>query len=558
MIHPFLTRDIGERIAVQSDHPFKPTVRRAHQLVHRQRIKKFVGDDQQRGIIRQGRGVVMVVAIGEGRALKPAQGRRGFDKVHLRCEVITRGGVQRIARQRAATGAKLDIVDVLARAHPHPQISQPQPDQLAKHLRDFGRGDEIALLAERIAAGVIARVAFADIVRKADGAGFADQAAQAFADIDRGARQDFGFEPGLFFGGSFRGCLFGKPRRFVSRSLCRDFSFYARLFLGSGLRCGLSLAASFFFGSGFLGGGLGLGFGFEARLLLGFGLGFGLSLGGGLGFGAGFGFGGAAGFFFGHSAGFRFRFSLAPSLFFGSRLGLGLGFAARLFLRFGFGLRCRFCLGARFRFSAGFRIRFSLGPGFGFGLFLGARFGGVTLPGFVFGLGLFARLPGCAGAFFGFSPCTGEGFGFGTRFGVNAGFGFGFGAGLRLGLQPRFFSRAGALFGFRFEARLLFGAGLGVGCGLALLLGLATRLFLRRGEGFRFSVSFGVCLGRRLIAGLTFSRLGRKPRFRRSLGCSVSGVFGIDQSKPAAPRRRAGRIQAGCAPPLASGCFRSA
>jgi hypothetical protein len=31
-----------------------------------------------------------------------------------------------------------------------PQVGEPQPDQLAEHLADLGRGDEVALGAERV------------------------------------------------------------------------------------------------------------------------------------------------------------------------------------------------------------------------------------------------------------------------------------------------------------------------------------------------------------------------------------------------------------------------
>lgn len=83
-------------------------------------------------------------------------------------------------------------MDVLARSHLDPQIGEPQPDEFAEHLADFGRGDEIAVRTQGIAAGIIARVGLAHILRETDRTGFADQAAQ-------GISQCFG--PGARFGG---------------------------------------------------------------------------------------------------------------------------------------------------------------------------------------------------------------------------------------------------------------------------------------------------------------------------------------------------------------------
>ena len=57
---------------------------------------------------------------------------------------------------RAAAGAELDDAHVFRRAHLPPDRRHPQPDHLAEHLADFGRGDEIAAGAERIAGDVIA------------------------------------------------------------------------------------------------------------------------------------------------------------------------------------------------------------------------------------------------------------------------------------------------------------------------------------------------------------------------------------------------------------------
>ena len=62
----------------------------------------------------------------------------------------------------AAARPELDEVDAVWRSHGLPYRCCPQADQLAEHLADFRRGDEIAALAskggraEGIAGGVIA------------------------------------------------------------------------------------------------------------------------------------------------------------------------------------------------------------------------------------------------------------------------------------------------------------------------------------------------------------------------------------------------------------------
>ena len=67
-----------------------------------------------------------------------------------------RGGAQGVGHQRAAPRPELDQPDARRRADLAPDFGRPQADQFAEHLRDFRRGDEIAVGAERIARGVIA------------------------------------------------------------------------------------------------------------------------------------------------------------------------------------------------------------------------------------------------------------------------------------------------------------------------------------------------------------------------------------------------------------------
>ena len=66
------------------------------------------------------------------------------------------GGAQGIRHQGAAAGAKLDQQDRVGRALIAPDLGAPQADQFAEHLADFGRGDEVAARAERIAVHVVA------------------------------------------------------------------------------------------------------------------------------------------------------------------------------------------------------------------------------------------------------------------------------------------------------------------------------------------------------------------------------------------------------------------
>ena len=84
--------------------------------------------------------------------------------MHLRHEAVPCGDAQRVARQRAAPRAEFDVMDGLGPPGADPDVGQPQPDQLAEHLADLGRGDEIARRAERIAAVVIAGVRLAHVV----------------------------------------------------------------------------------------------------------------------------------------------------------------------------------------------------------------------------------------------------------------------------------------------------------------------------------------------------------------------------------------------------------
>src|SRR5207237_88068 len=91
--------------------------------------------------------------------LPGSQDRARLDQMQLRG--LTEAGdnppgTQNVAHQRAATRPQLDQVEWRGRADRLPGCRAPHPDKLAEHLRHFGRSDEIAGFAERIARHVIA------------------------------------------------------------------------------------------------------------------------------------------------------------------------------------------------------------------------------------------------------------------------------------------------------------------------------------------------------------------------------------------------------------------
>ena len=125
------------------------------------------------------------MGTGNHHALRRAQHRRGFDKMHLRGKAKARGHLQAIARQCAAPGAQLHIEHRFGLTAAHPDVGQPHADHLAEHLADLRRGDEVSGTAQRIAARVIAGIGLAHILREGDRPGGGDQAAEA---IGKGGR----------------------------------------------------------------------------------------------------------------------------------------------------------------------------------------------------------------------------------------------------------------------------------------------------------------------------------------------------------------------------------
>ena len=100
----------------------------------------------------------------ERRLLQGAQHRARLDQMHRKRGAKIRHAFA--ARSASAIsvprpGPELDEVHALRRSHLLPDRRGPCADQLAEHLADFRRGDEITRRAERIARDVIAVVRMA-------------------------------------------------------------------------------------------------------------------------------------------------------------------------------------------------------------------------------------------------------------------------------------------------------------------------------------------------------------------------------------------------------------
>src|SRR3546814_16422463 len=119
---------------------FAPAIRRPHILVDRQRVEKFIGDDDRRDIARQVADIVVMDGGGQPRRLCRAERRAGFDQMDaLRSGAETRHRAQRVDREGAAAGPEFDIANrKLARAPPHHRETDAAP--LADTLAELGRG----------------------------------------------------------------------------------------------------------------------------------------------------------------------------------------------------------------------------------------------------------------------------------------------------------------------------------------------------------------------------------------------------------------------------------
>ena len=151
-----LARQAEGKIAARPDvdHALVPAVGFFDRLMHRQRIDEFVGDDDDgtgRDIRQRRMPQHRHVNVLQPLLLQELQQRAHFDQMH------DDGGIkilddlrrpQSIAHQGPASGPELDDAHVFRRAHLLPHRGHPQSDQLAEHLADLGRGDEIAAGAE--------------------------------------------------------------------------------------------------------------------------------------------------------------------------------------------------------------------------------------------------------------------------------------------------------------------------------------------------------------------------------------------------------------------------
>ncbi len=127
-----------------------------------QRIEELVGDDDGRP--RAGRETRVPQRTGTSSPFSVARWT-GSSAALLSIELDAQRGAkrrhearrpQRVAHQRAASGAKLDETQRRRRAHLLPDDGAPQPDDLSEHLADLGRRDEIAAAADGRLASVVA------------------------------------------------------------------------------------------------------------------------------------------------------------------------------------------------------------------------------------------------------------------------------------------------------------------------------------------------------------------------------------------------------------------
>ena len=128
--------------------------------MHRQRVEELVGDQQHRSLRHLvERGVPPDRLAREARALQAAQARAGLDQMQAQARAKSRHLRRRpqdIRHQGAAAGPELDQQAGVGPAEVRPGPGEPEPHELAEHLADLGRGDEVAGGAERIVPGVVA------------------------------------------------------------------------------------------------------------------------------------------------------------------------------------------------------------------------------------------------------------------------------------------------------------------------------------------------------------------------------------------------------------------
>ena len=173
-----------------------PSVRLFDRLVNRQCVDEFVGDDDVGAAWDIGEPVVPQhrhCQSFQPELLLLFQSRADLDEMQddrsLKIFDDFRGP-ECVDHQRAMPRAKLDNAHVFRRAHLLPDRSHPQADQLAEHLADLRRGDEVAAGADRVVGDVIAVLRMGEsephIIGKRHWSGDRDQSA------------DFTFERRIF------------------------------------------------------------------------------------------------------------------------------------------------------------------------------------------------------------------------------------------------------------------------------------------------------------------------------------------------------------------------
>ena len=143
-----------EAVALDRDLPLAPTGDGADQLTNGEGIEELVGGDQQRAVRGQGVDGRMPGCVGQSLGLELAQAGTRLDEVDGGHEPSRSHRPEGIDGKGAAARPQLDIMRRRT-AGALPQVGEREADQLAEHLADLGRGDEIASCAERVMAGVI-------------------------------------------------------------------------------------------------------------------------------------------------------------------------------------------------------------------------------------------------------------------------------------------------------------------------------------------------------------------------------------------------------------------
>lgn len=137
-----------------------PAVGGLDELSDRQGIEELVGDDDQ-WIVADGVDVVgpVRVVLAEALGLLGPQRRVGFEQLQMDGieEAVGLGGdAQRVLHQGAAAGAEFEQGEAPGLIQLLPEVDDEEADEFAEHLADLGGGDEIALGAQRVGAGVVA------------------------------------------------------------------------------------------------------------------------------------------------------------------------------------------------------------------------------------------------------------------------------------------------------------------------------------------------------------------------------------------------------------------